>query len=81
MTLCMYSLLIPIRAFLSEGRTMWERRYCSTSKTSDAYSTTITSHRYAQIRKVNLTNHTTRLARFPVQNVIPHTGRDASQVC
>jgi hypothetical protein len=25
----MYSLLIPIRAFPSEGRTSWVRRYCN----------------------------------------------------
>jgi hypothetical protein len=28
----MYTLLIPIRAFPSEGRTTWVRRYCDLAK-------------------------------------------------
>jgi hypothetical protein len=35
-TLYMYSLLILIRAFPSDGRTTWVRRYCNVSKGSDA---------------------------------------------
>jgi hypothetical protein len=31
-TLYMYSLLIPIRAFPSEGRTLWVRRYCNLAR-------------------------------------------------
>jgi hypothetical protein len=37
MTLYMYSLLIIIRAFPSEGRTTWVRRYYNISKGFDAY--------------------------------------------
>jgi hypothetical protein len=32
MTLYMYSLLIPIRDFPSEGRTTWVRRYCKLAR-------------------------------------------------
>jgi hypothetical protein len=78
-TLYMFSLLIPIRAFPSEGRTTWVCRYCNISKGSCAYCTTITS-RYVQVRTVNLTSQMTRQARFPMHNVIPHTGRHASSV-
>jgi hypothetical protein len=31
MTLYMYSLLIPVRAFPSEGRRTWVRRYCNSA--------------------------------------------------
>jgi hypothetical protein len=79
-TLYMYSLLIPIRAFPSEGRTTWVRHYCNISKGSNAYCTTSTS-RYVQVRIVNLTSQITRQARFSMHNVIPHIGRDAMQVC
>jgi hypothetical protein len=54
----MYSLLVLIRAFPSEGRTTWVRRYCNTSKGR---------------RTANLTSQMTRQARFPMQNVIPKT--------
>jgi hypothetical protein len=57
----MYSLLIPIRAFPSDGRTTWVRRYCNISKGFDAYCTTITS-RYVHVRTVNLTSQMTRLS-------------------
>jgi hypothetical protein len=33
MTLYKYSLLNPIRAFPSEGRTTWVRRYCNAMRT------------------------------------------------
>jgi hypothetical protein len=76
----MYSLLIPIRAFPSEGRTTWVRRYWNISKGSDAYCTASTS-RDVHVRTDNLTSHTTRQARFPMQNVIPHARRAASLDC
>jgi hypothetical protein len=57
----MYSLLIPIRAFPSDGCTTWVRRYCNISMDSDAYCTTNTS-RYVQVRTINLTSHITRLS-------------------
>jgi hypothetical protein len=57
----MYSLLIPIRAFPSDGSTMWVRRYCNVSKGSDAYCTTSTS-RYVHVRILNLTSRMTRLS-------------------
>jgi hypothetical protein len=63
----MYSLLISIRAFPSEGRTTWVRRYCNISKGSHAYYTTSTSW-YVQVRTINLASHMTRQAKFPVQN-------------
>jgi hypothetical protein len=75
----MYSLLILILAFPSEGRTTWVRRYCNISKGFDAYYTS--TSRYIHARTISLTSQMTRQARFPMQNVIPHTGRDASQVC
>jgi hypothetical protein len=65
-TLYNYSLLITIRAFPSEGRTMWVRRYCNIAR--------------VLMRNVNLTSHMTRQARFPIHNVIPQTGRAASLV-
>jgi hypothetical protein len=64
-TLYKYSLLILIRAFPSEGRTTWVRRYCNISKGSNAYCTTCTS-RYVLVRTVNLTCEMTRQARFPM---------------
>jgi hypothetical protein len=76
MTFYIYSLLIPIRAFPSEGRITWVLRYFNISKGSYAYCTTSTS-RYVHVRTIHLTSQTTRQARFPMQNVIPHTGRDA----
>jgi hypothetical protein len=57
----MYSLLIPIRAFPSDGRTTWVRHYRNISKGSNAYSMTIIS-RYVQVRTVNLTSRKTRLS-------------------
>jgi hypothetical protein len=57
----MCSLLIPIRAFPSDGRTTWVRRNCNIHKGSYAYCTTSTS-RYAHVRTVNLTSHMTRLS-------------------
>jgi hypothetical protein len=80
MTLYMYSLLIPIRAFPSEGRTTWVSRYSNISKGSDAYYTTITS-RYVHVRTFHLTSQMMPQARYPMHNVIPPTGRDASHVC
>jgi hypothetical protein len=59
MALYMYSLLIPIRAFPSDGRTTWVRHYCNIHKGSDAHCTTSTS-RYGQVRRVNLTSQMTR---------------------
>jgi hypothetical protein len=61
MKLYMYSLLIPIRAFPSDGRTTWVRRYCNIRKGYDAYYTTNTSW-YVHVRRVNLTSHMTRLS-------------------
>jgi hypothetical protein len=60
-TLYMYSLLIPIRAFPSDGRTTWVRRYWNIHKGSYAYCTTSNS-RYVQVRTVNLTSQMTRLS-------------------
>jgi hypothetical protein len=57
----MYSLLILIRAFPSDGRTTWVRRYYSISKGSDAYYTTST-FRYVHVRTINLTSETRRLS-------------------
>jgi hypothetical protein len=67
MTLYRYSLLIPISAFPSEGRTTWVRRYSNVSKGSHAYRTTSTS-RYLHVRTVNLTSQMTRQARFPMHH-------------
>jgi hypothetical protein len=61
MTLYRYLLLIPNRAFPTDGRTMWVRRYCNISKDSDAYCTTNT-FRYVHVRTDNLTSHKTRLS-------------------
>jgi hypothetical protein len=61
MTLYMYSLLIPIRAFPSDARTTWVRRYYNIHKGYDAYCTTITSW-YVQVRTYNLTSQKTRLS-------------------
>jgi hypothetical protein len=63
MTLYMYSLLIPIRGFPSDGRTTWVRRYCNISKGHDAYCMTSTSG-YVHVRTVNLTSQMTRLSEF-----------------
>jgi hypothetical protein len=63
MTLYMYSLLIPILDFPSDGRTTWVRRYCNIQKGFDAYSTTNTLW-YVQVRTVNLTSEMTRLSKF-----------------
>jgi hypothetical protein len=63
MTLYIYSLLNPIRAFPSDGRTTWVRRYCNIHKGFDAYCTTNTSW-YVQVRTFNLTSHMTRLSEF-----------------
>jgi hypothetical protein len=60
-TLYMYSLVIPIRVFPSDGRTTWVHRYCNIQRGSDAYCTTITS-RYVQVRTFNLTSQKTRLS-------------------
>jgi hypothetical protein len=60
-TLYKYSLLIPIRAFPSDGRTTWVRRYGNIHKEFDAYYTTST-FRYVQVRTVNLTSQKTRLS-------------------
>jgi hypothetical protein len=57
--LYMYSLLILIRAFPSDGRTRWVRR--NISKGSDAYCTT-RSCRYVHARTVNLISQMTRLS-------------------
>jgi hypothetical protein len=76
----MYSLLIQTRAFPSEGRTTWVRRYCNISKGSNAYCTTSTS-RYVQVRTVSLTSQMTRQARFPMHDVIPHARQAASLDC
>jgi hypothetical protein len=76
-TLYKYSLLTTIRAFPSEGRTTWVRRYC---KGSYAYCTTTISQ-YVQVSTINLTGQMTRQARFPMQNVISWTRRAASLVC
>jgi hypothetical protein len=62
-TLYRYSLLIPIRAFPSDGGTTWVRRYCNIHKGSDAYCTTNTSW-YVQVRTLNLTSQMTRLSEF-----------------
>jgi hypothetical protein len=56
-----YSLLIPIRAFPSDGRTTWVRRYCNIHKGFDAYCTTNTFW-YVQVLTINLTSHMTRLS-------------------
>jgi hypothetical protein len=61
MTLHMYSLLIPIRAFPSEGRTTYVRRYYNIRKGSDAYYTTNTSW-YVQVSTINQTSQMTRLS-------------------
>jgi hypothetical protein len=60
-TLYMYSLLISIRDFPSDGRSTWVRRYCNISKGSDAYCTTSNS-RYVKVRTLNLTSQMTRLS-------------------
>jgi hypothetical protein len=51
MTLYMYSLLIPIRTFPSDGRTTWVRRYSDIHKGFDAYCTTNTSW-YVHVAKL-----------------------------
>jgi hypothetical protein len=58
----MYSLLIPIRTFPSDGRSTWVvRRYCNIHKGSYAYYTTSTS-RYVQVCTRNLTSQKARLS-------------------
>jgi hypothetical protein len=59
----MYSLLIPIRAFPSDGRTTWVRRYGNIHKGFDAYCMTNTSW-YVHVRTINLTSQMTRLSEF-----------------
>jgi hypothetical protein len=59
----MYSFLIQIRAFPSDGRTTWVRRYYNMHKGSNAYYTTNTSW-YVHVRTVNLTSQMTRLSEF-----------------
>jgi hypothetical protein len=59
----MFSLLIPIRAFPSNGRTTWVRHYCNIHMGFDAYCTTNTSW-YVHVRTVNLTSEMTRLSEF-----------------
>jgi hypothetical protein len=81
MTLYKYSLLIPIRAFPSEGRTAWVRRYCNLAmRVLRRIVLPINTSMYVQVRKVNLTSQITRQARFPRQNVIPHTEQAASLI-
>jgi hypothetical protein len=55
MTLYMYSLVILVRAFPSDGRTTWVRRYCNIRKGFDAYFTTSTSQ-HVQVRTFNITS-------------------------
>jgi hypothetical protein len=74
MTLYMYSLLVPIRDSYSAGTSPPQL-----NKGFDAYCTISTS-RYAQVRIVKLTNHTTRRTRSPMLNEVSNAGQGASLV-
>jgi hypothetical protein len=79
-----YSLLISIRAFPSEGRITWVRRYRNIARVLMRTVLPIPpgTYMYAKVSTSRyVTSQTTRQARFPMQNVIPHIERAASLVC
>jgi hypothetical protein len=74
-----YSLLNTIRAFPSEGRTTWVRRYNNLASFLMRTLLPVPPGTH-KVRTLNPTNQMTRQARFPMQNAIPRTGRAASLV-